>query len=66
MKAMLCICVFQSSKVLYRKLNNFLNPKTFLRECFFILKKKKSFVVPFKSHKILGKEFEIKLKFPGS
>lgn len=66
MKAMLCICVFQLSKVFYKKLINILNPKTILRKYFFILKKKKKIVIPFKSHKILEKEPEIKLKFPGS
>ena len=65
MKAMLCICVFQFSKVFYKKLINVLNPKTILRKYFFILKKK-SFVIPFKSHKILEKESETNLKFPGS
>lgn len=40
MKATLCICVFQLSKVFYKKLINVLNPKTILRKYFFILKKK--------------------------
>jgi len=65
MKAMLCICVLQFFTIFYKKLINVLNPKTTVRKNFFILGKK-SFVIPFKSHKILGKESEINLKFPGS
>lgn len=43
MKATLCICVFQFSKVFYKKLINVLNPKTILRKYFFVLKKKRKF-----------------------
>lgn len=60
------IYVFQFSRVFHNKLINFLNPKIIL-SIYFILKKiNKCFVASVKSQKILEKNSEINLKFPGS